>query len=154
MMLLRRLLPLALPLVLGVTALGCSAEAELTDEPGESEDNLVATFDKKGAIDLTKPSRILLVGDSDKLGNLPLFAATGKARRYAQLYPNDQIVLFITQDAKADDVAKAVEAAGLGRIDKRKVELPAHIKSVGSYQANVRLHEDVAAVIDLDVVAI
>jgi large subunit ribosomal protein L9 len=54
---------------------------------------------------------------------------------------------------KADDVAKAVEAAGLGSIDKRKVELPAHIKSVGSYQANVRLHEDVAAVIDLDVVA-
>lgn len=54
---------------------------------------------------------------------------------------------------KADDVAKAVEAAGLGKIDKRKVELPAHIKSVGSYQANVRLHEDVAAVIDLDVVA-
>lgn len=54
---------------------------------------------------------------------------------------------------KADDVAKAVEAAGLGSVDKRKVELPAHIKSVGSYQANVRLHEDVAAVIDLEVVA-
>ncbi|MGZ4659950.1 MAG: 50S ribosomal L9 C-terminal domain-containing protein, partial [Arthrobacter sp.] len=28
-----------------------------------------------------------------------------------------------------------------------------HIKSVGSYQANVRLHDDVAAVIELDVVA-
>lgn len=54
---------------------------------------------------------------------------------------------------KAEDVAKAVEAAGLGTIDKRKVELPAHIKSVGSYQANVRLHSDVAVVIDLDVVA-
>ena len=54
---------------------------------------------------------------------------------------------------KQADVADAVEAAGLGRIDKRKVELPAHIKSVGSYQANVRLHDDVAAVIDLDVVA-
>jgi large subunit ribosomal protein L9 len=54
---------------------------------------------------------------------------------------------------KAEDVAKAVEAAGLGSIDKRKVELPAHIKAVGSYQANVRLHEDVAAVIELDVVA-
>ncbi|WP_026535447.1 50S ribosomal protein L9 [Arthrobacter sp. H14] len=54
---------------------------------------------------------------------------------------------------KAEDVAKAVEAAGLGSIDRRKVELPAHIKSVGSYQANVRLHEDVSAVIDLDVVA-
>lgn len=94
-----------LPLVLGASALGCSAEADLTEEPGDSEENLVATFDKKGAIDLTKPSRILLVGDSDKLGNLPLFAATGRARRYAQLYPNDQIVLFITQDAKIDDVA-------------------------------------------------
>ena len=50
-------------------------------------------------------------------------------------------------------LADAVEAAGLGRIDKRKVELPAHIKSVGSYQANVRLHDDVAAVIELNVVA-
>ena len=50
-------------------------------------------------------------------------------------------------------MADAVEAAGLGKIDKRKVELPAHIKSVGSYQANVRLHDDVAAVIELDVVA-
>ncbi|MBG6191134.1 large subunit ribosomal protein L9 [Arthrobacter sp. CAN_A212] len=54
---------------------------------------------------------------------------------------------------KAEDVAKAVAAAGLGTIDKRKVELPAHIKSVGAYQANVRLHDDVAAVIDLNVVA-
>ncbi|MGO4383978.1 50S ribosomal protein L9 [Specibacter sp. RAF43] len=54
---------------------------------------------------------------------------------------------------KAEDVAKAVEAAGLGKIDKRKVELPAHIKSVGKYTANVRLHDDVAAVIDLNVVA-
>jgi large subunit ribosomal protein L9 len=54
---------------------------------------------------------------------------------------------------KADDVAKAVAAAGLGNIDKRKVELPAHIKSVGKYTANVRLHDDVAAVITLNVVA-
>ena len=54
---------------------------------------------------------------------------------------------------KQGDVADAVEAAGLGRIDKRKVELPAHIKSTGPYQANVRLHDDVSAVIELDVVA-
>ena len=54
---------------------------------------------------------------------------------------------------KPGDVAAAVEAAGLGAIDKRKVELPEHIKSVGNYQANVRLHEDVSAVIDLQVVA-
>ena len=46
-----------------------------------------------------------------------------------------------------------VEAAGLGAIDKRKVELTEHIKSVGDYQATVRLHEEVSAVIDLKVVA-
>jgi len=54
---------------------------------------------------------------------------------------------------KPADVAAAVEAAGLGSIDKRNVELPNHIKAVGSYQATVRLHEDVTAVIDLEVVA-
>lgn len=54
---------------------------------------------------------------------------------------------------KPADVAAAVEAAGLGAIDKRKVELPTHIKSLGAHKANVRLHDDVAAVIDLVVVA-
>ncbi|MCW1248635.1 50S ribosomal protein L9 [Acaricomes phytoseiuli] len=54
---------------------------------------------------------------------------------------------------KAEDVAEAVSAAGLGSIDKRKVELPAHIKSVGKYQATVRLHEDVSVTLDLDVIA-
>ncbi len=54
---------------------------------------------------------------------------------------------------KADDVAKAVAAAGLGTIDKRKVELPSHIKLVGKHTANVRLHDDVSAVVTLNVVA-
>ncbi|MET1034282.1 50S ribosomal protein L9 [Arthrobacter halodurans] len=54
---------------------------------------------------------------------------------------------------KAEDIAKAVEAAGLGSIDKRKVEMPEHIKSTGNYQATVRLHEDVSATLDLQVVA-
>jgi large subunit ribosomal protein L9 len=54
---------------------------------------------------------------------------------------------------KTGDVANAVEAAGLGSIDKRNVELAEHIKSTGSYQASVRLHEDVSAVINLKVVA-
>ncbi len=54
---------------------------------------------------------------------------------------------------KAADVAEAVEAAGLGSIDRRTVTLPSAIKGLGRYQAHVRLHEDVLAVIDLDVVA-
>jgi large subunit ribosomal protein L9 len=54
---------------------------------------------------------------------------------------------------KAADVAEAVEASGLGSIDRRTVTLPTAIKALGRFQAHVRLHEDVLAVIDLDVVA-
>ncbi|MET4002443.1 MULTISPECIES: 50S ribosomal protein L9 [Arthrobacter] len=54
---------------------------------------------------------------------------------------------------KAADVAQAVAAAGLGTIDKRKVELPAHIKSVGKHTATLRLHDDVSATLTLNVVA-
>lgn len=54
---------------------------------------------------------------------------------------------------QAADVAEAVEAAGLGSIDKRKVEIPEHIKSLGDYTASVRLHPEVAATINLKVVA-
>jgi large subunit ribosomal protein L9 len=53
---------------------------------------------------------------------------------------------------KAEDVAKAVEAAGLGAVDKRKVELNQHIKTTGVYQASVRLHEDVNANVEFEVV--
>ncbi|GAA1126781.1 50S ribosomal protein L9 [Citricoccus alkalitolerans] len=53
---------------------------------------------------------------------------------------------------KAADVADAVAAAGRGSIDKRVVTLPSAIKATGRFQAHARLHEDVLAVIDLDVV--
>lgn len=53
---------------------------------------------------------------------------------------------------RAADVADAVEAAGLGSIDKRTVTIPKDIKSLGSHQAQARLHEDVVAVIDLNVI--
>lgn len=49
-------------------------------------------------------------------------------------------------------VAAAVEAAGIGQIDKRKVELPA-IKSTGEFEATVRLHDELSAVITLQVVS-
>ena len=86
----------------GVGMQGCAAEAD----EGPSEDDLVASFDRLGNIDLSRPTRILLVGDSDKLGDLPLHSATGRARRYTELYPNEQIVLFITKDVKDANVTK------------------------------------------------
>lgn len=54
---------------------------------------------------------------------------------------------------KPADVADAVTAAGIGSVDKRKVHIAAPIKSVGLHEATVRLHDDVTAVITLQVVA-
>jgi len=51
------------------------------------------------------------------------------------------------------DIAAAVEAAGLGSVDKRKIEIVSAIKSVGDHEATVRLREDLVAVIALQVVA-
>jgi large subunit ribosomal protein L9 len=51
------------------------------------------------------------------------------------------------------DVADAVQAQGVGSLDKRKVEVPATIKTVGDHEATVRLREDIVATISLNVVA-
>jgi large subunit ribosomal protein L9 len=51
------------------------------------------------------------------------------------------------------DVADAVSAQGIGALDKRKVEVPATIKTVGDHEATVRLREDIIASISLKVVA-
>jgi large subunit ribosomal protein L9 len=54
---------------------------------------------------------------------------------------------------KTADVADAVKAAGLGELDKRKIQITSAIKSVGEHEATVRLRDDVTAVITLQVVA-
>ena len=95
----------ALALLVPVFAVACASEVE-RDEADATEDQLVASFDKTGKIDVAKTTHILLVGDSDELGELPLYAASTRARRYAQLYPNDQIVLFVTKDVSSSTVAR------------------------------------------------
>ncbi|MDR6867997.1 large subunit ribosomal protein L9 [Microbacterium resistens] len=54
---------------------------------------------------------------------------------------------------KPADVADAVAGAELGSIDKRKVHITSPIKSTGEHEATIRLHDDVTAVITLQVVA-
>jgi large subunit ribosomal protein L9 len=51
------------------------------------------------------------------------------------------------------DVVNAVRTAGGPTLDKRTVELPGHIKAVGSHQITVRLHPDVTAGFKLNVSA-
>ena len=50
------------------------------------------------------------------------------------------------------DIAEAVAASGGPAIDRRKVEIGQPIKSLGEYQVQVRLHQDLAAQIDVRVV--
>lgn len=51
------------------------------------------------------------------------------------------------------EVQQAVKAAGGPDLDKRRIELPGHIKALGQYDVKVRLHPDVTANFALTVVA-
>jgi large subunit ribosomal protein L9 len=51
------------------------------------------------------------------------------------------------------EVVTAVKSAGGPELDRRRVELPGHIKAVGAYQVQVRLHPEVVAKFALNVVA-
>lgn len=54
---------------------------------------------------------------------------------------------------KADAIAEAIEAAGIGSVDKCTIHLGSAIKRTGEYKVAVRLHADVVANVVLDVVA-
>lgn len=53
---------------------------------------------------------------------------------------------------KGADVAAAVEAAGLGKIDKRSVYFADPVKQVGSHKVDIHLHDDVTAKVTLNVI--
>ena len=54
---------------------------------------------------------------------------------------------------KTADVAAAVQAAGLGEVDKRKIEIHTPIKYVGEHEATISLRDEIVATITLQVVA-
>jgi large subunit ribosomal protein L9 len=52
------------------------------------------------------------------------------------------------------DVVEAVTAAGGPKLDRRRLELPsAHIKTVGTHPVSVRLHPEVTASVNVEVVS-
>ncbi|MEV0389915.1 50S ribosomal protein L9 [Nonomuraea sp. NPDC050643] len=51
------------------------------------------------------------------------------------------------------DIADAVKAAGGPLLDRRRIEIPNPIKSVGSHRITVKLHPEVSAAVDVEVVA-
>jgi large subunit ribosomal protein L9 len=52
----------------------------------------------------------------------------------------------------AGDIADAVKGSGGPDLDKRRIEVTTPIKTLGSHQVSVRLHPEVSATIDLEVV--
>jgi large subunit ribosomal protein L9 len=53
----------------------------------------------------------------------------------------------------AADVVDAVKKAGGPQLDRRRVELPGHIKVAGKHDVTVKIHADVAATLTVNVVA-
>jgi large subunit ribosomal protein L9 len=51
------------------------------------------------------------------------------------------------------DIAAAVKAAGGPDLDKRTIEVPTPIKTTGTHEALIRLHPEVRATGELEVVA-
>ncbi|MCC5576888.1 50S ribosomal protein L9 [Microtetraspora sp. AC03309] len=51
------------------------------------------------------------------------------------------------------DIADAVTAAGGPKLDRRRIEIGNAIKSVGSHRVSVKLHSEVSATLDVEVVA-
>jgi len=52
----------------------------------------------------------------------------------------------------AADIAAAVRAAGGPDLDRRRIEVRSPIKTVGAHQVAVRLHPDVSATLDIEIV--
>lgn len=50
------------------------------------------------------------------------------------------------------EIVDAVKAAGGPTLDRRRLEVPGHIKSIGSYPVRIKLHPEVTAKFDLNVV--
>jgi large subunit ribosomal protein L9 len=51
------------------------------------------------------------------------------------------------------DIVDAVKSAGGPDIDKRRIQMTSPVKTIGSHQVTVRVHDDVTATLSLEVVS-
>jgi large subunit ribosomal protein L9 len=52
------------------------------------------------------------------------------------------------------DIAAAVRAAGGPELDRRRIEVTSPIKTAGAHQVTVRLHPEVSATVDVEIVGV
>ena len=94
-----------------------------------------ATLDKKGEKLLAEAKQT-----AERLASVKV-KIQGKAGAGSKLYGS------ITSQEIADALAKQHDI----KVDKRKINITDPIKSVGSYDVPIRLHQDVVAIIHVDV---
>jgi len=51
------------------------------------------------------------------------------------------------------EIAHAIADAGGPEVDRRRIEVPAPIRNLGEHTAHVKLHEDVSATVNIEVVS-
>nr|WP_153504640.1 50S ribosomal protein L9 [Cumulibacter manganitolerans] len=51
------------------------------------------------------------------------------------------------------DIVEAVKSAGGPELDKRRIEIPGHIKATGTHDVKVRIHDEVTGSFKVEVVA-
>ena len=54
---------------------------------------------------------------------------------------------------KTSDLADAIQARGFGEVDKRKIQFASSIRTIGNYEAKVRLNSDLVARVKIEIVA-
>lgn len=89
------------------------------------------------------------IRDLDQAKDIASRLGTLKVRLGARAGDSGRLFGSIT----AADVASAVKEAGGPQLDRRRIELSGPVKTVGTHTVAVRLHPEVRATVDIDVVA-
>jgi len=93
---------------------GCASEEDVQGLETEGEgkaDGIVGSFGP--SIDYEKPTHIIAIGYSHGQGTQFVHAATTRARRYRELYPDDQIVFFASPEVGTMSDAQALRSVGI-----------------------------------------
>ena len=83
----------------------------------------------------------------DKANELKLKIEKSPIKLYVKIGESGKLFGSINTKQIADELKKTYQL----NVDKRKIELEENIHSLGSYEVNIRLHKDVLAIINLQV---
>ena len=109
-------------------------------DPAKARASSTKTGDSPIERKLAQYTTVRLTTDLEKL-TVTLSARAGKDGR-----------LF--GSVTSNDIASAVKSAGGPMLDRKRIQLPGHIKTTGSHTVTVDLHPDVVASVPVNVTAV